>query len=272
MLTPRRLAPWLPPFVILGLWHLASQYVGASRLPSPTASFALLVSSATRDAIIEAQGGGSRGFLPHVVSTTYAVVIGVGLGGISAVFLALAVERFVVLRSVTEAGLALLKGLPPLLFVPFAAISLAGTDDVRSWSVLIYSHVTLLIYALNGLSSIDKNLIYLSALLGAGNVRTALRVKLPAMLPGLMGPFRLVTAFGLGVAIVAEYLVTPSGVGRVMKYALAFSNVGLIVVGVLWTVLIAFAIDGIIVTAFGVFLKGTDRKMLTEWMARQRGD
>src|ERR1035438_62556 len=205
----RALGPWIPPLLLFGLWYATSTYVGTSRLPSPYTTAKLLISSASRDSIIEAQGGGEGGYLPHVSSTAIAVFKSVSVGGISAIILALAVNHFRRLRAVTNVVLGLLKGLPPLIFVPFAAVSLAGTNDVRLLSVLIYSHINLLVYALNGLSAVDKNLLCLAALLGAGRVRRAFTVELPSILPGLLGPFRLVTAFGLGVSIVAEYLVSP---------------------------------------------------------------
>ena len=88
------------------------------------------------------------------------------------------------------------------------------------------------------------------------------------MLPRLLGPVRVVFAFSLGISVVAEYLASPTGIGRVMKLAMAYANVHLIVVGVLWTVIVAFVYDAVTVLFFGFFMRWTGRRQLVEWMAR----
>lgn len=254
---------------LLAWWFLA-ELLGPSRLPGPYQSAELFFSTATRDAIIEAQGGGAGGYLPHVASTAGAVLLTVTCSALLGIPLALIIHRRWWLNSLATAVLGLSNGLPPLIFVPFAAISLAGSEHVRTMSIFLYSIMTLLVYALNALSQIDRELIALARLLGAGPVRIALTVQLPAMAPLLLGPLRLIASFALGISVVTEYLVSPSGIGRVMKYALAFSDVGLIVVGVIWAVLIAFAFDVIVILVFSLFLAGSERRALADWLAAQQ--
>jgi ABC-type nitrate/sulfonate/bicarbonate transport system permease component len=93
-------------------------------------------------------------------------------------------------------------------------------------------------------------------------------IQLPAILPHLLGPVRLVVAFSIGISVVAEYLASPTGIGRVMKYSMAFANVGLIMVGVLWAVALAFVFDAMTVFTIGAFTRWTGRRQLLEWMAR----
>ena len=164
--------------------------------------------------------------------------------------------------------LEVIRTVPPLIFVPFAAIALSGSDLVQVASVALYAALMMSVYTFNAIDNVPSNLLHLSALLGASRYRRMVTVQIPAILPSLLGPVRLVLAFSLGISVVAEYLASPTGIGRVMKYAMAYSNSNLIIVGVMWTVMLAFLFDALTVLFFGAFIRWTGRRQLLEWMAR----
>ena len=53
-----------PVIIVLFIWFLLAEFLGASRLPGPYTTLELFVTTTTHDSIIEAQGGGSGGYLP----------------------------------------------------------------------------------------------------------------------------------------------------------------------------------------------------------------
>jgi taurine transport system permease protein len=257
-----------PALVLLVFWSTASLVLGDGLLPGPVRAFRLLMSSACADPVISAQGGGAYGYSKHVLSTFWHVLVGaVGgmvVGGAATVVVAQWSLTFTAANTVLE----VIRTVPPLIFVPFAAIAFSGSDLVQLASVALYAGLMMSVYTFNAIDSVPANLLHLSALLGASRYRRMVTVQIPSILPSLLGPVRLVLAFSLGISVVAEYLASPTGIGRVMKYAMAYSNSDLIIVGVMWTVMLAFLYDALTVLFFSAFIRWTGRRQLLEWMAR----
>jgi len=105
-------------------------------------------------------------------------------------------------------------------------------------------------------------------LLGSSRTRRVLTVQLPSSIPYLIGPLRWVYSFGLGICVVVEYLAADSGIGRAMKEVTAYSRADLIVVGVIWTLVLAFIFDGLLLAMLSAGLEWTDRKALLRWISR----
>jgi NitT/TauT family transport system permease protein len=257
------------PILLLFLgWGCAYLVLGRGLLPGPVSALHLLLASALSDPIISAQGGGSWGYAPHVFSTLWHVLLGAGGGILAGVTLSLLAAQWPLWLTAADTLLETIRTIPPLIFVPFAAIAFSGSDLVQLVSVAVYATLMTSVYTLTAIGNLQPNLLQLSTLLGANKYRRTITVQLPAILPWLIGPVRFVLAFSLGISVVAEYLASPTGIGRVMKYVMALSDISLIMVGVLWTVALAFLLDGITVLSFSVFIRWTGRRQLMEWMAK----
>jgi ABC-type nitrate/sulfonate/bicarbonate transport system permease component len=226
----------------------------------------VLVDTASASEIVRAQGGGEHGYGPQVISTFWHVALGEMIGivvGLASALLC-SCSRFSrnMLGAVTELG----RTVPPLLFVPFAAIVLGVSDWVQIVGVALYSGLLVCLYSLAALVALPLSYSQLATLLGAGELRQVWTVRLPGILPDLLGAVRIAVSYGLGISIVAEYLASPTGIGRVMKYSMAYANVDLIVIGVIWTSVLSFVFDGVIVLVLSVFLKWTRRADLVRWL------
>jgi ABC-type nitrate/sulfonate/bicarbonate transport system permease component len=228
----------------------------------------LLVESAVFDTTILAQGGGSYGYSIHVFSTFWHVLAGAGGGILAGVMLSVVASQWPLISTAVNTLFDAIRVVPPLIFVPFSAIVFSGSDMVQFVSVAVYAALMMSVYTFAAIESIPKTFFQMATLLGAGRFRRMYTIQLPAILPHLLGPVRLVVAFSIGISVVAEYLASPTGIGRVMKYSMAFANVGLIMVGVLWAVALAFVFDAMTVFTIGAFTRWTGRRQLLEWMAR----
>jgi ABC-type nitrate/sulfonate/bicarbonate transport system permease component len=258
-----------PVVLLLLCWEAGSWALGPSRLPSPFESLRLMVLSSISNPIIETQGGGSMGYAPHVFSTFWHVALGCTLGFGFGLATALLMAQNKLCLLVGNMLLELTRSVPPLIFVPFITIILGPTDLVQILSVAVYSTLTVALYSLNAISILPSEYLILAELLGANRTRRILTIQLPGILPQLLGAVRLIFSLGLGISIVAEYLVSPSGIGRVMKYSMAYSNAGLIVVGVLWTIMLAFLFDLVTVSLFAVSVRWTERGQLVKFLAAE---
>jgi NitT/TauT family transport system permease protein/sulfonate transport system permease protein len=241
--------------------------MGEDRLPDPVRTLRLFVGSAFRNELIAAQGGGSNGFMPHVWSSLWQVLLAASAGCILGLLLALAASQYLITRSLADRLLEVGRTLPPLIFVPFVAAALGASDWIRFISIAFYSCLTIAVYAMNASVRVQQQYSAMAALLGASRVRRVITVQLPAIVPHLLGPLRLVFSFALGISIVVEYLAAGSGIGRAMKELMAYSRADLIVVGVVWTLLLALLFDALLVFALSAAIRWTDRRRLLNWMS-----
>jgi ABC-type nitrate/sulfonate/bicarbonate transport system permease component len=238
-------------------WAAGSWYLGPGRLPGPLQTLSVLFESALHDPVILAQNGGSWGYLPHVLSTCLRAVAGSGIGIASGLALALAASQVRPILWVFDTAVELFRVVPPLILVPFAVLVCGPTEAVVTISVAIYSGLTMGMYALDALSRVPAEYVDLAKLLGANHLGILFSIRLPAILPELVGPLRVIASLGVGIAVVAEYLAAPKGIGRVMNFAMSYARADLILVGVIWTVLIVLCLDAGILLASRFLLRWT---------------
>jgi len=262
------LRAWSPLVTLLAVWTLAAVLLVPGSLPSPVSAVRTLFQTAVADNVIRAQGGGDGGYLPHVWSTCWHVCYGAVLGVLFGGLVSLAAARSSVCRVAFATFLKLLGGLPQLIFVPFVAVVLGPSDTVQVVCVSIFACLTMCPYVLTAVKQVDADYVELGRLLGASQIRSIFLVQIPGILPTLLGPIRLTFAYGIGISVVVEYLVAPSGIGRVMKLGVAYTNVALVFTGVMWAIILAFIFDGLILLIFRPFLRWTERRELIEWLAR----
>jgi ABC-type nitrate/sulfonate/bicarbonate transport system permease component len=219
----------------------------------------LLFQSALHDPVIRAQNGGAGGYLPHVVSTFLRAGAGYGIGIVSGLILAMATSQIRPLFWMFDTSIELFRVVPPLIFVPFAVLLCGPSYAVVIVSVAIYSGLAMGMYALSALANVPDEFVALGRLLGAGRLRLLLKVRFPAILPHLVGPLRVIASLGVGIAVVAEFLAAPMGIGRVMNFAMSYGRADLILVGLVWTVLLVLLLDAGILLASRFLLPWTTR-------------
>jgi ABC-type nitrate/sulfonate/bicarbonate transport system permease component len=164
------------------------------------------------------------------------------------------------LRKLVEPILEFARILPPLLLIPVTLVLVRNPSQMPVLVVAGYTGMILLVYGLSALRNVPETYLQLGSLLGASPTSNALKVQLPAIVPELVGGVRVAAALGIGISVVAEYLAAPEGIGRVMKYALSYSSVSLIVVGIVWTILLALTTDTILVLLTARLLRWTTRR------------
>lgn len=239
-------------FVFMGvlLWEMVVYSLGTYRLPHLAALSFEIISSFKTSAIIEAQGGGSEGFAPHIVSTFGMFLPSLLLGAFIGIVLALILQISLWSRYIGVALLEFFRVLPPLIFIPFFLL-LVGASYLSVFLVgAIYASYMSCVYALGGIQHLKPTFASLSKLYGATRLQICSKVLLPGLLPEFVGGLRITSGLTLGVVVVAEYLGAPSGLGRTLKYAMSYNSVQLILVGVFWAILLGLVVDWLIVQSF----------------------
>jgi ABC-type nitrate/sulfonate/bicarbonate transport system permease component len=248
------------PFLFLvAVWQIGAIVAGPQRCPDIGQTVTVFFETLFHDPIIEAQGGGSGGFVPHVIGTFLGVLGGFTGGAMAGFVLALCMVQFRILTHLLEPALEFGRALPPLLVIPFAILLCKSNDALQGFTVAVYASFSICIYTLNAVRNIAPNYLYLAKLLGASKLRSVFDVQIPAVMPEVLGALRVTAPLSLGICVVVEYLAAAHGLGRVMKFAISYSRVDLIMVSIVWVILIGLVIDLGIASIFSFTLRWTRR-------------
>lgn len=245
------------------IWELLSFVLGPDKLPHVHQILSAMVNSITSNPIIQAQGGGDSGYLPHMLFTTQTFLLGLILGIIIGFSLAVMVFQFPLILSLFDPILEMLRVIPPLIIIPFVLIILPANESNQVLIGGLYAAYSICVYTLNALQNIDKKYYCMAMVYRATRLQRIRTVQIPAVLSELVGGLRVTSALTMGIIIVAEYLGSPSGIGRVLKYALSYTDIELIMVGIFWSVIIAIFVDSAIVFSFHFLLRWSIRSIRT---------
>ena len=239
-----KLGVWLATLCVVAVgWQVLAFVLGDGWWPGLAKTASYFVSSAMNDAVLEREGAGDGGFLPHATATVLAFLASVSLGCLAgALIAAIAVGSGIVGASL-ERILEFVRTLPPLIFVPFLLLAYGASHTSVFLTGLLYATVSFFFYWLAGLRSVAASYIEQAKVFGAGNVTIWHTVLVPASLPAVLGGLRVTGGLTLGIVIVAEYLGGPSGLGRTLKCGVAYSSALMLFVGVLWAVGIGVVYD-----------------------------
>jgi len=230
---------------------MASRVCQERWLPTPYRTIATFIRSISTDAIIAAQGGGRNGLAPHVLVTAVSFVVPTVTGLVAGLVAALGAVQFRFGRSMLGAVTLPWRVIPPLMVVPLILI-MGGASWHSSWfAVWFYALVSFAPYAYESLSMTPNTLLELARVNGADSWWALFRVRAPWAIPLLIGPVKLVAGFCLGVVVIVEFAAAPEGIGRVMKFAISYTAVDLLMACILWVVLLGLAFDALVDAALG---------------------
>lgn len=252
-------AKFFPFLFVFSIWIVCSLILGSDRLPGPIKVGRTLVDSFRSDPIIAAQGGGPLGYSFHVEMTVVNAISGILAGGFIGVCGAVIVARNALVRAAIAPILNALRFVPPLLFIPFVILLVPLPLLVQPVSTAVYASTSLFLFTLEATDGVPSRYVDQGQLLGASRWRTLWTIDAPAMLPALIAGLRVTIATSIGVAVVAEYLAAPFGIGRVIKFAMSFSRLDLIIVGIVWATLFSVTLDVLLRRVSRYLLRWTER-------------
>lgn len=260
------LLAWRPdPLAIIGLaglivlWYLAHAVIGKFMPPPHAVISAGLVNFFESDYFI-GLGLPAGGYLPHLVSTTVTVLIGVVLGGLIGTITGLLAARSHVAFQIFDPIVSILGTVPILVAAPFFLIWFGLAASTKIILVGFYTAVVLHIYAYRAIGHVNPRLVEYARTLGASEHRAFWLVSLPACVPELFGGLR--TAFGSawGLAAIAELLGALRGIGRVIIASWGVFDVTIMMAGILWLGIIAMLLDAGIVALRNYVTRWSDNR------------
>jgi NitT/TauT family transport system permease protein/putative hydroxymethylpyrimidine transport system permease protein len=195
--------------VLLGAWQLfvAVGNYDALVLPGP----ADVASSLWTD----------RGLLwSSLGPTATEIVLGLTLGAIAAVAIALLVHAVAPLRQAVMPLLASTQAVPISVMAP-VLVAIFGFDlRPKVTIVAIVTFFPIAVNTLDGLASVDPGLRKLLRTFGATRWRAMRLVDVPAALPGMLSGAKIAIAVAVIGAVLAEDAGTTSGLGLVITQSI----------------------------------------------------
>lgn len=239
-LVPAHLAPgWrlLGPVLLLALWELTSRMglLSPETLTAPSAALATGYEMLTDGTL-----------LPHFLASATRAYIGLTLGVLAGVVLAL-------LSGLTRTGEALIDGIvqikravPTLALIPLAIIWLGIGEAMKIFLIFTAVLVPIYINTHAALRGIDIAHIELATTLRLTRSEFIRKVALPAALPGFFVALRLAVGLCWTALVVLELINTQTGIGYLMNRARDWGQTDIIVVGIIIYAALGLASDALV--------------------------
>lgn len=225
------------PLLLLAAWWIAS---AAGLLdPQVLASPATVVESAWNLL--------SNGQLQeHLAISLRRAVIGLSLGVVTGVTLAIISGLFRVGEDLIDAPMQMLRATPILALVPLAIIWFGIGEEVKVLLVALGVTFPMYLNTHAGIKAVDSKFIDLARTLGLSRWQLIRRVILPGALPGLFTGLRFAVAIAWLVLVVSEQINAASGIGFLMNQARGFNQTDIIVVGLVVYALLGLTSDAVV--------------------------
>ncbi|MER0484232.1 ABC transporter permease [Streptomyces sp. Edi2] len=245
--VPRWLRRTVGPVALLVLWQVlsASGALEAEILASPGAI------AATADDLV------SDGTLPSAMLVSLQrVAVGLLLGGVIGVALALASGLSRLGEDLVDATVQMLRSIPWVGVIPLFIIwlGIGEAPKIALISLGVAFHLYLNVYA--GIRGVDAQLVEAGQSLGLSRWGLIRHVVLPGALPGAMTGLRYSLATAWLALVFGEQVNADDGLGFLMNQAREFFRTDVIVV-----CLVVYAILGLIAD----FLVRTFERLLLQW-------
>jgi len=238
-----RLFQFLLPFVSISiLLELIVDLgiVSASLLPSPLQICLKLWQLTTPKPIL----------LNSLYMSLLRLVFGYGLGaliGISAGIL-MGVNRLIY-RTFSPI-LSLLISVPTVAWVPLLLVTLGTGDETIVIAIFLGAFFPIVYNTMNGIRSIEKQLVWASRIMGADKITVFFDVYLPGSLNSIIAGLRLAVGYSWRALVGAEMLAAGIswGVGSMIYAARAFSDIETMFAGLVVIAVGGFLMDRLIMS------------------------
>jgi ABC-type nitrate/sulfonate/bicarbonate transport system permease component len=216
--------------VFLLLWEWAARVPISFAFPSPWATFTALVGLLYSGALL---GPTATSLQSLLLGFGTAVVVGVPLGLVMGV-----------VRPVGRVGrvyLDLLIALPTAALIPLVILSFGINIVSSAVIVFVFSAPFITMNAYGGVRDVRPRLVEMARAFDASWAQMFTRIVLPSALPMVLAGLRYGLSRAFVGLIVAELLLSPFGLGRLIMISRSMFEHDRMFATVLWTLLVAGA-------------------------------
>ena len=216
--------------VFLALWQWAALVPISFNFPTPWATLVALVDLVRSGALLVASATSLQSLL---LGFGAAVLVGVPLGLLMGVVGPLG--------RVARVYLDLLIALPTAALIPLVILSFGISIASSAVIVFVFSAPFIAMNSYGGVRDVRPRLVEMARAFDASRAQLFTRIVLPSALPMILAGIRYALSRAFVGLIVAELLLSPFGLGRLIMTARSMFEHDRMFATVLWTLLLAGA-------------------------------
>ena len=202
----------LPPLILMALFILLWQ--GIASLPSID-NLTLASPVETWHSLIDDR----RLLLDEAGVTALEIVLGLAISVVIGVTVAVAMHLVGWLRDAAYPLLLASQAIPIVVLAPLFILAFGYGIGPKPAIIALICFFPIVVVMLDGLRSVDPDLIKLMRLLGASRFSRLWKAELPASLPFLFSGLRLAAVFAVIGAVFGEWAGADRGLGRLILLA-----------------------------------------------------
>lgn len=240
-----------PLLIFLAIWELLAtlHLIDPKLVPSPSGIVLTMYSLTFPQPTL----------LVYLYRSIYRFAIGYGLGvilGIS-VGVLMGINRH--FHRMASPILSLLISVPTIAWVPLFLITVGIGDETIILAIFLGCFFAIVYNTMNGIRSINKELIWASEIMGANKMTIFSKVLLPGASVSIITGLRLAVGYSWRALVGAEMLASVSGgIGYLVYAARAFNAVN-----IMFTGLVIIAIGGLLID--NLLLGFLEEKTIEKW-------
>jgi NitT/TauT family transport system permease protein len=197
--------------------------------------------------------------LVYLYRSIYRFTIGYGLGAILGIAVGILMGINKHFYRMASPILSLLISVPTIAWVPLFLITVGIGDETIILAIFLGCFFAIVYNTMNGIRSINKELIWVSKIMGANKTTIFSKVLLPGASVSIITGLRLAVGYSWRALVGAEMLASISGgIGYLVYAARAFNAVN-----IMFTGLVIIALGGLIID--NLVLGALEKKTIEKW-------
>lgn len=231
-----RLLTWLAPVVLFVLLALAWQWVAHHNRSLIPPVDAIVTDIADRPGF----------YVTQLWETLQSALIGLVLGVLTGVLLAVGVVHLRVLRAAVMPVALLINVTPIVAIAPALIVAFGFNRTPHIVVVALGVFFPMLINATAGLRAVDPQAMEVFAVMSASRLDVLLRLRLPTSVPYLFAGLRTSTSMAMLGAIISEFTGTSKGIGASITMATSYLNLAQLWASIFLSALTSMVLLGIV--------------------------
>jgi NitT/TauT family transport system permease protein len=229
-----KLIPWLFFGIIILLWEfiVAHQMIARYILPSPTDILKTLLHIFPEIKM-------------HLAITLYEALLGLFLSIIFAMILAIIMDTISMVKKAIYPILIISQTIPIIALAPLFALWFGFGELSKIIVVILVCFFPIIISLVDGLDSVDPDMLNLLKSMGASRFQIFKLIKLPASMVNLFSGLRIAATYSIMGAVIGEWLGGESGLGVYMmrvKQSYALDKVFAVIVIIIVSSIVLFKV------------------------------
>jgi len=236
--VPTRFAKHLPsllsPFILIGVWQLVVELhlFPTNILVPPAEVFQTFLSLLDDGELLE-----------NIGASAARVIAGFAAGAGAGLAVGMAMGIYPALERTFGLLLTILRQVPFIAWAPLLIVLFGVGESFKIIVIANAAFFPVALSTLDGVRSVPRHLKDVAALFRFDRLTLIRQLVLPAALPSILTGIRLALSRSWMIVVGAELFAASSGIGHMMDWARQMFQIDVVMVGVIVTGVVGFALD-----------------------------